>query len=105
MKTYKETLYKKWWKLKLTCGVPLFCIVILFVYTDKGEYLYLFIPVLLISSFFGGVKCPGCKTGLHIPPAPKGFKALNYCGECGFDLNQDPPKVWSRLDKDAPHKP
>lgn len=84
------------------CSVPFSSIVLLFVFTNRSDFLLLLLPILMISSLFGGVKCPGCKNGMHIPPAPKRFKALNYCAECGFDLNQAPPKVWGRLDKDVP---
>jgi hypothetical protein len=101
MKTYKETLYKKWWKQNLMSSVPFFCILLVLVFTNKVEYLLLVIPILLISSFFGGVKCPSCKNGMHIPPTPKRFKALNYCAECGFDLNQEVKTTWvdRRLDE------
>lgn len=91
MKTYKQLLYKRWWRGNFVVGVAFFALILFLVFSGKVEYTFLLIPVLFISIFFGGVKCPNCKRRLITPPGPRGFERVNHCAGCGFDLNQEAP--------------
>lgn len=101
MKTYKKTLYKQWWKRCLVGGIIFLCLVLAIVLTGKFNCAYLFIPVFIIFSFWGIVKCPKCKCRLQAPTGSIGLDKVNYCVECGFDLNEEEPKEWARLNPAA----
>jgi len=96
MKTYKQHLYKKWWRGNFIGGVAFFMLVLFLVFSGKIEYMLVLVPVVFISSFLGGLKCPHCKKRLNVPSGSRGFERVNYCSECGFDLNEVAPEAFPK---------
>jgi Zn ribbon nucleic-acid-binding protein len=80
--------------------ISFFAVVIMIIVTERWEYALLFIPIFLLSNFFGGLECPDCKSQLHMYSRSRSRDKINYCSQCGFDFSQELPKVWARLDKD-----
>jgi len=102
MKTYKEKIYKKWWKINLISFILCICgYILLCVFPKNIEYAFLPIPIIMILHFFGIPQCPRCKKRLHIPARVRSIDKINFCGQCGFDLTQEPPETWARIDKSA----
>jgi len=89
MMTYKQRLYKRWWRGNFIAGIGVFILILFLVFSSKVEYTLLIIPIILVSSLVGGLKCPSCKKRLIIPSGCRGFNTVNYCAACGFDLNQN----------------
>lgn len=92
MKTYKQQLYRRWWRGNFIAGVSLFALILFLVFSGKFEYTVLLIPIIFVSSFIGSLKCPNCNKRLNIPSGSWGFLAVNHCSACAFDLNQQAPK-------------
>jgi len=97
MITYKQEILKKSRKQSFI-GMAIFTVVILvFLLNYKTEYIFFLIPVIFLSNFFGGLKCPKCKGRMNAPSGFRGIEKVNYCSECGFDFNQDVSKSWVDL--------
>jgi len=97
MTTYKQEILKKSRKQSFI-GMAIFILVVLvFTLSYKTEYIFFLVPVIFLSSFFGGLMCPRCKERLNAPAGFRGIEKVNYCSECGFDLNQDVKRSWVDL--------